>query len=45
MCIGVVILIFLICAFVFVMLKHKEQIKILEELEWYMELFWLDLAL
>ncbi|GAD19971.1 Uncharacterised protein [Helicobacter fennelliae] len=33
MCIGVVILIFLICAFVFVMLKHKEQIKILEELE------------
>lgn len=30
---GVAILVFLVSAFVFVLLKHKEQIKILEEIE------------
>ncbi|SQC36286.1 Uncharacterised protein [Helicobacter fennelliae] len=33
MFVGVVILLFLVLAFVFVMLKYKEQTKILEELE------------
>lgn len=33
MLIGIVILIFLVSAFVFVLVKHKQQVKILEELE------------